>query len=292
MNATASASAAAASAASASAAAAVPAVPLAFAFIFGLCVGSFLNVVIYRLPRAEGLGGRSRCPHCRVQLAWIDLIPVVSFLWLGGRCRRCRARIAWRYPLVELATGLLALAVVDRFGFTAAAALYFAFSAALVAITFIDLDWKIIPDVITLPGVALGLVAVVAAQLAARAGLDAPSLVVNPSRALAGAVGGAAGLWVVAFAYRRMTGIEGLGFGDVKLAGLLGAFLGSAGVFLTILLAAAAGSVVGLALIAAGRGTSKTALPFGTFLAPAGVLVLFHGASLIGWYLDRLRIGG
>jgi leader peptidase (prepilin peptidase)/N-methyltransferase len=262
-----------------------------FAFAFGLSIGSFLNVVIYRLPRGEGLSGRSRCPHCQVQLGWIDLIPVVSFLGLRGRCRRCRAGIAWRYPLVELATGLLALAVVDRFGFTAAAALYFAFSAALVAVTFIDLDWKIIPDVITLPGVALGLGAVVAVHLAARAGLDPPSLVVNPSRALGGAVFGASALWIVALAYRRVTGIEGLGFGDVKLAGLLGAFLGSAGVFLTILLAAAAGSLVGLALIAAGRGTSRTALPFGTFLAPAGLLVLFHGASLIGWYIDRLRVG-
>jgi leader peptidase (prepilin peptidase)/N-methyltransferase len=263
-----------------------------FAFLFGLCIGSFLNVVIYRLPRGEGLGGRSHCPHCKAQLSWVDLIPLVSFVLLRARCRRCRAPIAWRYPLVELTTGLLALAIVHRFGFTAAAGLYFAFSAALVAVTLIDLDWKIIPDVITLPGVAVGLGAVVAAELAARVGLDPPSLVVGPSRAIAGAVGGAAGLWIVAFAYRRVTGIEGLGFGDVKLAALLGAFLGGAGVFLTILLAAAAGSLVGVILIASGRGTSRTALPFGTFLAPAGLLVLFYGSSLIGWYLDRLRAGG
>lgn len=270
----------------------VPPIILAFVFAFGLCVGSFLNVVIHRLPRAAGLSGRSQCPHCGVRLAWFDLIPVLSFLLLRARCRNCRAPIAWRYPLVELATGLIALAMVDRFGLTAAAALYFVFAAALVAVTFIDLDWKIIPDVITLPGLLVGLAAVLGAHLAARSGLDPPALVVTPARALAGAVGGPAGLWLIALAYQRLTGIEGLGMGDVKLAGLLGAFLGGAGVFLTIFLASAAGSVVGLALMAARRGSTRTALPFGTFLAPAGLLVLLYGSSLMGWYFSRMGVTG
>lgn len=262
------------------------------AFLFGLCIGSFLNVLIHRLPRGEGLGGRSRCPHCSATLAWHDLVPVLSFAVLRARCRGCRAPIAWRYPLVELVTGLLALAVLDRFGPTAAGALYFAFGAALIAVTFIDLDFRIIPDVITLPGVAVGLAAVAGAHLTARAGLEAPALLVSPLRALLGAAGGAAGLWLVARVYHLVTRVEGLGFGDVKLAALLGAFLGGGGVFLTIFLAAVAGSLVGVALIAAGRGTPRTALPFGTFLAPAGLFVLFYGPAVIGWYLARIRGGG
>ncbi len=270
----------------------IPAAIAAFVFAFGLSIGSFLNVLIYRLPRGLGIAGRSCCPHCEEKLTWFDLVPVVSFLVLRGRCRRCRGKIAWRYPLVELATGVLALAVVDRFGLTATAALYFSFASALVAVTFIDLDWKIIPDVITLPGLAVGLAAVIGAHLAAWQGFGHPNLVVTPSRALAGAVGGPAGLWLVAFAYHRLTGIEGLGLGDVKLAGLLGAFLGGLGVFMTIFLAALAGSLVGLALMAAGRGSSKTALPFGTFLAPAGLLVLLYGHSLVGWYLQRVGAAG
>jgi leader peptidase (prepilin peptidase)/N-methyltransferase len=261
---------------------------LAFVFAFGLSIGSFLNVLIYRLPRGRGLAGRSACPHCQATLSWFDLIPVLSFLALRARCRRCRAPIAWRYPLIELLTGIIALAVVGRFGLTPTAGLYFAFAAALIAVTFIDLDWKIIPDVITLPGALIGLVAVLAVHLASRSGLSSAELVVTPWRALAGAIGGPLGLWLVAVAYHRFTGIEGLGFGDVKLAALLGAFLGAVGVFITIFLAAAAGSVVGLVLIASGRGTSRTALPFGSFLAPAGVLVLLYGPRLLSWYYDRL----
>ncbi len=259
-----------------------------FAFLFGLAIGSFLNVVIYRLPRGAGLSGRSSCPHCRVRLAWFDLIPLLSFIALGGRCRRCRGRIAWRYPLVELLTASLALAIADRFGSGPAGLVYFAFAAALIAITFIDLDWRIIPDAITLPGVALGLAAALVVQLAAHWGL-APPLPVTALKAALGALCGAAGLWLVAAGYKRVTGIEGLGFGDVKLAALLGSFLGMGGVLLTIFLASLMGSLVGVVLIASGRGTAKTALPFGAFLAPAGLIVLFCGPAIVGWYLTLVR---
>jgi leader peptidase (prepilin peptidase)/N-methyltransferase len=262
---------------------------LAFAFLFGAAIGSFLNVVIYRLPRAQSLGGRSACPHCARTLSWFDLVPILSYGFLRGRCRTCRARIAWRYPAVELLTGLLAMAIAARFGPGPAGILYFAFGAALIAITFIDLDWKIIPDAITLPGVAIGLGAGLLAQLGAGAGLMGAELVVGPLRALIGAVGGALGLWLVAWGYEKATGVEGLGFGDVKLAALLGAFLGGGGVFLTILLASLAGSLIGAGIMLARKGTSRTALPFGTFLAPAGLLVLFYGPALLDWYLARFR---
>jgi leader peptidase (prepilin peptidase)/N-methyltransferase len=261
-------------------------------FLYGLAIGSFLNVLIFRLPREQSLSGRSGCPHCGSRLGWVDLVPVLSFMFLRGRCRRCRAPISWRYPLVELATGLLALAIIARFGATWTGLLYFGFGAALIVVTFIDLDWKIIPDVITLPGVAIGLVAVIAVHLAARNGLATPALLVTPARALAGAIGGAGGLWLVAAGYRRATGVDGLGLGDVKLAALLGAFLGGGGVFLTVFIAAVAGSLVGMIMIAAGRGSGRTALPFGSFLAPAGLLVLFYGPTIIGWYLGRFRGGG
>lgn len=253
---------------------------LAFVFLFGAAIGSFLNVVIYRLPRGESLTGRSACPHCKAQLAWYDLVPILSFALLGARCRRCRAAIAWRYPLVELLTGLLALAVVVRFGVGPGAGVYFAFGAALVAVTFIDLDWRIIPDAITLPGVIVGLGAALGLEL-----LDATgSFPAHTLRALSGALGGGLGLWLVAMGYRRATGVEGLGFGDVKLAALLGAFLGLGGVFLTIFLASVIGTLVGIILIASGRGSTKTALPFGAFLAPVGVFVLFFGPLLAAWY--------
>ncbi len=255
---------------------------LAFVFLFGIAIGSFLNVVIYRLPRGEGVNGRSACPHCRTQLRWFDLVPLLSFVLLRGRCRCCRAAIAWRYPLVELLTGLLALAVLVRFGAGPGALAYFAFGAALVAVTFIDLDWQIIPDAITLPGVTIGLGTALGLELVSASG--AGTFPAHTLRALGGALGGALGLWLVALGYRRATGVEGLGFGDVKLAALLGAFLGLGGVFLTIFLASVIGSLAGVILIASGRGTTKTALPFGSFLAPVGVFVLFFGPPVAAWY--------
>jgi leader peptidase (prepilin peptidase) / N-methyltransferase len=262
------------------------------AFVLGTAIGSFLNVVIYRLPRDLSLGGRSACPGCGNQLAWYDLVPIFSFLVLRARCRRCRTPIAGRYPLVELLTGLLAVAVVMRFGFGLTGLLYFAFGAALLAVTFIDLEWQIIPDAITLPGVAIGLAAALFARLGTTSGLLDTALLVTPLRALIGAAGGALGLWLVAFGYQRVTKIEGLGLGDVKLAALLGAFLGGGGVFLTILLASLVGSMVGVGIILAGRGSGRTALPFGTFLAPAGLFVLFYGPAILGWYLRRFQLAG
>jgi leader peptidase (prepilin peptidase)/N-methyltransferase len=255
------------------------AIVMAFAIAFGLAVGSFLNVVILRLPAGGSLWGRSRCPHCKQALGPLDLLPVLSFVALLGRCRRCRASISWRYPAIELVTAALAVATVARFGVGPEAIVNFLFGAALIVVTVIDYDHQIIPDVITLPGVALALLA--------RSLLGGDWLA-----GLAGAAGGAAGLWLVALAYRLVARREGLGFGDVKLAALLGAFLGGSGVFLTIFLASILGSFAGIALILSGRGDRSTALPFGSFLAPVGVLVLFYGPAILRWYALRCGLGG
>jgi leader peptidase (prepilin peptidase)/N-methyltransferase len=248
------------------------------ALLFGLVIGSFLNVVIARLPRGESLGGRSHCPHCQAKISWYDLFPVLSFLLLRARCRRCQTAISWRYPLVELLTAGLAVAAMGRFGPGVEGLAAFVFGAALIVITFIDYDHRIIPDVITLPGVLLA--------------IGARFLTGNdPLAGVIGAIAGAVGLWLVAFVYRVMAKREGLGFGDVKLAALLGAFLGGSGVFLTVFLASVIGSLVGAVLIMSGRGSRSTALPFGSFLAPVGVLVLFYGPAIIDWYVMQVRGG-
>jgi leader peptidase (prepilin peptidase)/N-methyltransferase len=253
--------------------------PNVFAFLFGLSIGSFLNVLIARLPEKQSLLGRSGCPHCRKRIRWYDLFPIASFVLLAGRCRDCRRIISVRYPFVEGVTGLLAIAICQHFGWTPLAAVYFVFACALIVVTFIDYDHHIIPDVITLPGVVLGIVA-----HGLLSGAWWPSLI--------GAVGGAFGLWLVAFTYLLVAKREGLGFGDVKLAAMLGAFLGGSGVFLTVFLAAMLGSLAGITLIALGRGTRLTHLPFGSFLAPVGLVVLFYGPAIVEWYVMRLRGGG
>ncbi len=245
--------------------------------VVGLAAGSFLNVVIHRVPRGESLMGYSRCPHCSHRVGWRHLVPVLSYLALGGRCVQCRGAIAWRYPLIEALTAGAAVAVVWRFGWTPWAAVCFVFVAALIAVTWIDWDHQIIPDVITLPGVVLGILA----QGLLRGEWLWP---------LVGAAGGALGLWLVAFLYLNVAKREGLGFGDVKLAAMLGAFLGGPGVFLTVFAASMIGSAIGAVLIGLGRGSRTTMLPFGTFLAPVAVLVLFCGPAVIRWYWAQFGV--
>lgn len=247
---------------------------LAFALALGLCVGSFLNVVIYRMPRGLSVvRPGSACPSCRAPIAWWDNVPLLSFALLRGRCRRCGARIAWRYPLVELVTAGLFALVFIRFGATPAALAYLAFVAALVAVTFIDLDHRIIPDRITLAGAALGL-------------LLAPVTGRGWIGAAAGAVAGGGALLLLALAYERIRGVAGMGGGDVKFAAMAGAFLGLQGIFVTLFLASFVGSLAGILLMARGSGTRMTALPFGTFLAPAAAVALFWGPALVALYLS------
>jgi len=242
------------------------------AILLGLVLGSFLNVVIARLPEGESVvSPASRCPRCKAKIRPWDNVPVLSYLLLRGRCRDCRKKIPWRYPVVELSAGILLLVLARRIEHPVLLVPHAAFLLVLLAVAWIDFDTRTIPDVLTIPGVGLGL----AASLFAPPGITA---------ALVGAAVGGASLWLVGYAYERATGVPGMGGGDVKLAAMMGAFLGAWGVFGTIFLASFAGSVFGMLLIARGKGSRRTAIPFGTFLAPAAMVLLLYGKSLSVWY--------
>ena len=246
------------------------------AFTLGLVLGSFLNVVIARLPRGQSIvTPGSRCPRCKKPIRAWDNVPVISYVLLRGRCRDCKKAIPWRYPVVELASGTLLWLLVRQVEHPVLLVPHAAFLLALLVVTWIDLDTRTIPDAVTIPGVGLGL----AASLFGPPGLTA---------ALIGAAVGGLSLWLVGYAYERATGVPGMGGGDVKLAAMMGAFLGAAGVFGAIFLASLGGSVFGALLIARGRGSRRTAIPFGTFLAPAAMVLLLYGDTLYGWYRSLL----
>jgi leader peptidase (prepilin peptidase)/N-methyltransferase len=240
-------------------------------FLFGLVIGSFLNVVIGRLPEGRSVvRPRSACPGCGASIRWYDNVPVLSWLWLRARCRSCRAAISWRYPVVELLTaGLFALAAY-RFGPTTELVPALLLLATLIVITGIDLDHQLIPDVITLPGVAAG---------------AALSIAIHPDHwldiVLGIAVGG--GLFFVII----LASGGGMGGGDMKLGAMLGAFLGWKLVLLAILLAVFAGGAVAITLLMSGSKGRKDPVPFGPFLALGAVLSLLWGNGLLAWYLGR-----
>jgi leader peptidase (prepilin peptidase)/N-methyltransferase len=238
----------------------------------GLCVGSFLNVCIYRLPRHESLmWPGSHCTTCNRPLSWFENVPVVSWLVLRGRCRVCRTPISWMYPTVELVTGLTFLAAYLLYGFTATAAVRVLLACALIVLFVTDLQHKILPNVITVPGIAVGFIC---------------SLFLPPGwqDSLIGIVVGGGTLFAIAEAYYRVRGEEGLGMGDVKLLGMIGAFLGWKLVLLTLVFASCAGSLAGGILIASGRGNMKYALPFGTFIAVGALVAAIWGTPIVDWY--------
>jgi len=239
----------------------------------GLVVGSFLNVLIHRLPRGESIVfPGSHCPLCAAPIGALDNVPVLSWLFLRGRCRVCRAPISARYPAVELANGALWVFVSLRARDWAELIAGVLLCSACLALAAIDAEFQILPDRITLPGAAAGLA------------LSFVSTMRTPRSAFLGAALGAGSLFLVAFVYERVTGQEGMGLGDVKMLGMVGAFLGPAGVLLTVLFSSVAGSAVGLSLIAAGRGDRKLRLPFGVFLAMGAVAAFFFGDFLIARY--------
>lgn len=245
-----------------------------FAFVFGTCIGSFLNVCIYRLP--EGLSivhPPSACPHCGGRIRFYDNLPILSYLMLRGKCRFCGAGIAFRYPAVEFITGATALAVYLKYGLTAAAAVYFVFIAVLLVITFIDLDHQIIPDVISLPGVVVFFLA----------GRLVPGLTWIDS--LVGILLGGGSLLAVIIVYGWITGTEGMGGGDVKLLAMIGALLGWQGVLFTIFCASVIGTLAGLPVAWRSGRRLKAKLAFGPFLALGAVAYIFFGPQLIALYL-------
>jgi leader peptidase (prepilin peptidase)/N-methyltransferase len=242
--------------------------------LLGLAFGSFLNVCIHRIPRGQSLvRPGSRCPHCGYELRWFDNIPVLSYLSLLGRCRKCRARISIRYPLVELAA--LALFVLHGLvlGWTPLLLPRLVFACMLVVLFAIDLEHHLLPNVITLPGIVLGLIA---------------SAVLPPGivDALIGVLVGGGVLWLIGEAYYRYSGHEGMGGGDVKMLAMIGAFLGWKLVLVTLVLSSIVGSIVGLIVIVVKRGGMKYALPYGTFLALGALVASLVGERIVDWYVS------
>ncbi|NVZ09591.1 prepilin peptidase [Allochromatium humboldtianum] len=270
------------------------------AVLLGLILGSFLNVVILRLPRMMEAGWRrdcaellspdgtapetdepplslskpaSTCPSCGHRIRVHENIPVLSYLWLRGRCSECKTRISLRYPLVEAFTALLTLIVVVQFGPTWQAAAALLLTWSLIALAVIDLDTQLLPDSITLPFLWLGLF------------LSLFGLFTDSQSAIIGAVAGYLSLWVVFQLFRLATGKEGMGYGDFKLLALLGAWLGWSALPQIILLSALVGALVGVGLILSGRHESGKPLPFGPYLAAAGWISLIWGETINGAYL-------
>lgn len=268
-----------------------PALAIATALVFGLMIGSFLNVVIYRLPKmmeleweaqAAELRGedpppaqrfsllvpRSRCPSCGHQLGALENLPLLSWLLQRGRCKACGAPIPARYPVVELATGLLSAVAIWRFGATWAGLGALLLSFTLIALTFIDLDTQLLPDSMTMPLLWLGLL------------FNLWGVYVPLSEAVIGAMAGYLSLWSVYWLFRLVTGKEGMGYGDFKLLAALGAWFGWTALPAIILLASVVGSVVGVSLILFASHKREVPIPFGPYLAGAGLLALYFGAPL------------
>jgi leader peptidase (prepilin peptidase)/N-methyltransferase len=251
---------------------------VALAAVFGLCIGSFLNVCIYRLPRGESVvSPGSRCGACGAPIRWFDNLPVVSYLLLGGKCRACGAHYSARYLIVELITGAIFAVNACVFAPDLLLAVRLIFAAMLVALFFIDLEHQLLPDAITLPGIAVGVAA------SAFAG---PGLVSS----LAGAALGAVILLAIRWIWKRATGVDGMGLGDVKMLAMIGAFLGWEQVWLVLFVASLTGAVVGVSIAAMGRGSMKTRLPFGTFLAVAALLASCWGEPVIAWYVGLITL--
>lgn len=273
-----------------------PALFIGLSVTVGLMVGSFLNVVVHRLPKmlerewraqCAALAGedaaadtpynlvvpRSACPACGHPISALQNIPVASYLWLRGRCAHCKTPIGVRYPLVEALTGLLSGFVAWHFGFDLGALGALVFLWCLIALTFIDLDTQLLPDGITQPLIWLGLL------------FNLGGAFVDIRSAVLGAVAGYLALWLVYWLFRLATGKEGMGFGDFKLLAAIGAWLGWEMLPVTILLSSAVGAVAGIAMIVLVKHDRRIPIPFGPYLAGGGVFALFYGAPLMQAYL-------
>lgn len=242
-------------------------------FLFGCIIGSFLNVCIYRIPASESIvHPPSRCPACGFVLRWYHNIPILSYLFLKGKCANCAAHISLRYPLVEILSGFLFALVQYRFGFQWTTLVYWLFAAAIIVISFIDLDHQIIPDLISLPGIVIGFFCSFAIPC------------ISWTDSLLGILLGGGSLYLVAGGYQLLTKKEGMGGGDIKLLGMIGAFIGWKAIFPIIFISSFMGTLVGVPVMMIKGANSKLAIPFGPFLAAAALFYLFWGNSLIRWY--------
>lgn len=266
--------------------------------LFGLLIGSFLNVCIYRWPRdLSVVRPRSACIECEKPIAWYDNVPILSYLLLRGRCRHCGAGIHWRYPIVELITGLLFAFFIHKHGLTAEGVKDCVFGAMLIALIFTDLDTLLLPDELTLGGFFVGLAFAfftpvpdsILRFMLSITGSHAGPRAESVYAALFGAILPAGTIWLIGFLFEKFRHKEGLGFGDVKMLAMIGAFLGAGGAMLTIMLAGIAGSVIGLIFIkATGKDAGDYQLPFGSFLGAAAVFVAMDGQNIFNWYARSL----
>ena len=282
--------------------------PLPFACVFlgvlGAIIGSFLNVVIHRLPREESITlPSSACPSCGAAIRAYDNIPILSFMILGGRCRSCRAPISIRYPVVESITALLFVLMTLRDGISFALPFDLVFVSALIALVFIDGEHMILPNAITYPGIVFALVARIAVPYLVGAPHfdDLPSLIDGPLHgqplwlvsfvgALIGALAGGGSLWLMGFLWEKLRGVEAMGLGDVKMMFMVGAYLGWRLTILTIFVAVFTGSLAGIGvMLRRGNRNLQVMLPFGIFLGLGAIVSLFAGARVVAWYASQFR---
>jgi leader peptidase (prepilin peptidase)/N-methyltransferase len=245
----------------------------AYVTLLGLMLGSFMNVCIYRLPRGlSPVRPRSGCPNCGHMLAWYENVPVVSYLVLRGRCRKCRVAISPMYPIIEAITGAVFLAAYLWYGPSALLIVRLAFAWAMIALFVIDYQHQILPNVITIPGIVIGILSNI---------LAGPGWIAS----IIGAAVGAGSLYAIAEIYYRVRHEEGLGMGDVKMLGMIGAFLGWKLVLLTLVISSFLGSIVGVFVLVSRKESLKYAMPFGTFLAVGALVASVVGDAILDWYL-------
>jgi leader peptidase (prepilin peptidase) / N-methyltransferase len=283
-------------------------IPPVFGYVvagmFGAVIGSFLNVVIHRVPHEESIVfPNSRCPSCGSAIAFYDNIPIASYLILGAKCRNCKEHISIRYPAVELLTAVLFVGVAWHDGLSAALPFDLIFVAALLALVFIDAEHMILPNVITYPGIAFALIARIAIpflsgtphfddipSLSGGALAGMPLWVVSIAGAVIGALIGGGSLWLMGWTWEKLRGIEAMGLGDVKMMFMVGAYLGWRLTILTIFVGVLTGSVIGVLLMARQRQRNmQMLLPFGVFLGLGAVAALLFGAPLVEWYAGQFR---
>lgn len=272
--------------------------------VLGAIIGSFLNVLIHRLPNEESIAfPNSRCPSCETAIAFYDNVPVLSYVLLGGHCRACKTRISPRYPAVELLTALIFIAVTWRDGMTAALPFDLIFVSALVALVFIDAEHMILPNAITYPGMVFALVARLAIPYLVGAPHfdDLPGLMqgmlagwsvwaASLAGALIGALMGGGSLWLMGWAWEKLRGVEAMGLGDVKMMFMVGAYFGWRLTILTIFLGVFSGSLIGIVLMMwQGKKDMQMLLPFGIFLGIGAIVALLVGPQIVDWYAGRFK---
>jgi leader peptidase (prepilin peptidase)/N-methyltransferase len=285
-----------------------PAIPPVLSYIFtgalGAVIGSFLNVVIHRLPREDSIVfPNSRCPTCGAAIAFYDNVPVLSYIFLAGRCRSCRASISARYPAVELLTALLFVAVVWRNGLSLGLPFDLIFVAALVALIFIDAEHMILPNAINYPGIVLSIVARLTIPYLSGAAhfddlgplmqgpmADLPVWAASLLGAILGALVGGGSLWLMGWIWEKLRGVEAMGLGDVKMMFMVGAYLGWRLTILTIFMGVLSGSIIGiLMMLRQQQRNLQMLLPFGVFLGIGAIAALLFGRPIVEWYAQQFR---